>query len=211
MVYDAVILAAGSGTRCGLGYNKCLYELNGKRVIEYSIDTFLQREKCQQVILVVSKQDEVVMREYESERVHIVLGGDTRQESSYQGVSTATSDYVMIHDGARPYVSVKEIEACELALEEANACLLMVDVKDTIKMVEDGLVKKTLNRSELKKALTPQCFKKELIMDCLRQAIEEQVSCTDDAACVELFSDTRVQVVDGEYTNIKITTPEDLS
>lgn len=209
-MYDVLILAAGSGTRLGLGYNKCLYELEGKKVIEYSIETFLRRELCHQVILVVSSQDEAIMRQFENDRVKVVLGGATRQDSSMQGVLACESEYVMIHDGARPFVSEEEIKACEEALMEYDACLLMVDVKDTIKVVKDGIVEKTLVRSELKSALTPQCFKRDLILECLRKAISDHIICTDDAACVELYSDTKIKAVPGSYKNIKITTPEDL-
>ena len=209
-MYSAVILAAGSGTRLGLGYNKLLYKIDGKTIIEKTVSVFRNDDDCQEIVLVISPNDEYSMKKIFGDRVKYTFGGSTRQESSYNGVCQATSDIVMIHDGARPHVSPKEFEACKKAMETAQACLLMVPVKDTIKVVENGIVQSTPNRDTLMAALTPQCFKTELIKECLEKAMNCDEIFSDDASVVEKMSDTKVHVVLGEYSNIKITTKEDL-
>ena len=209
-MYSAVILAAGSGTRLGLGYNKLLYEIDGKTIIERTVNVFKKDYDCKEIILVISKNDEYSMKKLFENTVKYVYGGATRQESSYNGVNQATYEHVMIHDGARPYVSPKELDACKKALETSDACLLMVPVKDTIKFVENGVVKTTPNRSNLMAALTPQCFKTSLIKKCLEKAMNSTETFSDDASVVEKMSNIEVHVVLGEYSNIKITTKEDL-
>lgn len=210
MKYSAVILAAGSGTRLNLGYNKLLYKMNDKTIIENTVDVFQKDTDCREIILVISKTDESAMKELFHDTVQYVYGGSTRQISSSHGVEKATSKYVMIHDGARPYVSQKELDRLKEALKTSDACLLMVPVKDTIKLVRNHQVETTFDRSQLMAALTPQCFKKELIEDCLKKASVSDEIFYDDASVVEKMSDATVQVVPGEYTNIKITTKEDL-
>lgn len=210
MKYSAVILAAGSGERVGLGYNKLLYMLKNQTMIETTVEVFEQDEDCQEIVLVISKKDEEVMHNLFKERVKFVFGGTTRQESSYNGVNVVKTEYVMIHDGARPYVSMQELERCKEGLEESDACLLMVPVKDTIKRVVDGRVEETFDRSTLMAALTPQCFKTTLIQTCLKKAITSHTVFYDDASVVEKLSDVKVKAILGEYANIKITTKEDL-
>ena len=209
-MYSAVILAAGSGTRLGLGYNKLLYRLDDQTIIEKTVSVFENDNDCKEIILVISRNDEEKMKDIFSNRVVYVFGGSTRQESSYNGVSQASEEIVMIHDGARPYVSQKELDACKSEMLKCDACLLMVPVKDTIKVIKDGIVESTPNRSTLMAALTPQVFKKKLICDCLEKAMHSSETFSDDASVVEKMSDTQVHVVLGEYSNIKITTKEDL-
>ena len=210
MRYSAVILAAGSGTRVGLGYNKLLYKIDEETIIEKTVKVFEQDASCSEIILVISKNDEKDMRSLFGNRVQFVFGGATRQESSYHGVSAAHEDIVMIHDGARPYVSQDELNRCKKAMESYDAALLMVPLKDTIKVVKQDVVDHTPERSTLMAALTPQCFKKDLICECLKKAINSQDVFSDDASVVERLSNTKVHVVMGEYTNIKITRKEDL-
>lgn len=210
MRYSAVILAAGSGTRVGLGYNKLLYKMDEETIIEKTVKVFEQDASCNEIILVISKNDEDDMKRLFKDRVHFVYGGATRQESSYHGVSAAHEEVVMIHDGARPYVSQDELKRCKEAMESYDAALLMVPVKDTIKVVEHDIVDHTPERSTLMAALTPQCFKRDLICGCLKKAIHGQDVFSDDASVVERLSNTKVHVVLGAYTNIKITTKEDL-
>lgn len=209
-MYSAVILAAGSGTRLGLGYNKLLYKLDEQTIIEKTVSVFEKDIDCKEIILVISKNDEETMKTIFKERVSYVFGGSTRQESSYNGVSHANQEIVMIHDGARPYVSQQELDACKKEMQISEACLLMVPVKDTIKVVRNGVVETTPNRSTLMAALTPQCFKKSLICECLEKAMNSTETFSDDASVVEKMSDVPVHVVLGEYSNIKITTKEDL-
>lgn len=211
MKYSAMILAAGSGERCGLGYNKLLYQFkDGETILEKSVKAFERQKDCEQIVLVISQRDETHIYDLFKDRVEYVLGGATRQDSSLNGLSAVKCEYVMIHDGARPYVSDEEIQACASKLDSCDACLLMVPAKETIKVVENGKVIRTPKRETLMIAQTPQCFKTSLIQSCTIKAKAEGIAVTDDASIIEACSDTPVEIVLGSYANIKVTTPEDL-
>lgn len=211
MKYSAMILAAGSGQRCGFGYNKLLYRFeDGETILEKNVRAFERQADCAQIVLVISEGDEEIIRSLFGNRVEYVYGGASRQDSSLNGLAAVCYDYVMIHDGARPYVSDEEIQACAKRLETCDACLLMVPAKDTIKVVEKGQVMSTLKRESLMIALTPQCFKTALIKECTQKAKRDGAVVTDDASIVEMYGDRPVEVVCGSYANIKITTPDDL-
>ena len=141
--------------------------------------------------------------------IHI-YGGKERQDSVYNGLQVVDQDHVLIHDGARPYITTEKIDDLLLCLKEYDACLLMVPVKDTIKLCCDDTVEVTLPRARLMQAQTPQAFKTSLIKVCYQQAQDSGFIATDDASLVEEFSTAPVKVVIGSYENIKITTPEDL-
>lgn len=214
MNYSVVIPCAGMGKRMGLGYNKLFYKMDGqKTVIEKTVEIFIEDDRCVQIILVISPQDQ---KEFEklfssSKKVEWCLGGKERQDSVYQGLLHVKSDDVMIHDGARPYLTKACINRLLLTLEQYTACLLMVPAKDTIKIVdEDGFVKETPNRASLMHAQTPQAFKTAIIKEAYSLAKQQQVLGTDDASLVEMLTNVQVKMVEGDYGNIKITTPEDL-
>lgn len=212
MRYSALVLAAGSGQRMKLGYNKVFYELaNGKTVLDQTLSLFQEDDRCKQIVLVCSTND--IMRissQYVSGKVVVVLGGETRQESVYNGLKAVHEENVLIHDGARPWVSKKSIDALLGKLEEHPACLLMVPAKDTVKVVEKGVVKETLKREQLWMAQTPQAFDTRLIISCYKRAADLGIQATDDAQVVELTCDMPVLCVKGSYENIKITTKEDV-
>ena len=117
---------------------------------------------------------------------------------------------MLIHDGARPWVSQKNLDALLDALEKNPACLLMVPAKETVKIVEKGIVKQTLKREQLWMAQTPQAFDTRLIISCYKKAADLGIEATDDAQVVEETCDMPVMCVKGSYDNIKITTREDL-
>lgn len=212
MNYSVVIPCAGMGKRMGLGYNKLLYMCHGKTIIEKTVDIFKQDPKCQQIILVISKDDEVLMNDMFKNvcKVELTFGGKERQDSVYQGLLKVKEDYVLIHDGARPFLKQASIDALLEALETNDACLLMVKAKDTLKKVVDGKVVTTLNRDEIMHAQTPQAFKTSLIKQAHETANLNNMLGTDDASLVESFTDQDVYVIEGDYDNIKITTIEDL-
>lgn len=213
MKYSAIILAAGKGSRTNLEYNKVFYTFSdGEKLLCKTLKPFLSDEDCTQIVVVTGKEEKEIVEEIlvNDPRIVYTFGGATRQDSVYNGLEKVTNKYVMIHDGARCYVSKEEIERCKEALTYEDACLLMVPAIDTIKVVEDGYVKTTPVRSTLYYAQTPQCFKTELIKDCYKQGKETCWQASDDASLVEKFSDTKVKVVIGEYANKKVTTKEDL-
>lgn len=211
MNYSAIVLCAGKGSRSGLGYNKMLYRFNDKTVYEMTMKTFLNDEQCKQIV-VVTKDDEVseLKELIVNDKIEYVYGGKERQDSVYNGLQVVNQEYVLIHDGARPYLKQENINDLLLCLKDNNACLLVVPVKDTIKLCKDGSVVETLPRAMLMQAQTPQAFKTTLIKECYQLAKDEGFVATDDASLVEEFSKTAVKLVMGSYENIKITTPDDL-
>ena len=213
MNYSVIVLAAGRGSRTNLDYNKVFYTFeNGQTVLNKSLSVFLSDEDCKQVVLVCADYEKDYVTEnylYDS-RIQVVTGGQTRQDSVYNGLQIVDQDYVMIHDGARPFVEKNWISDLKQTLETESACLLMVPSVDTTKIVVDGYVKESLERKLIYHAQTPQCFKTSLIKECHKLARDKQVQATDDAQLVEWFSDTKVKVVLSSFTNKKITLPEDL-
>ena len=213
MNYSVCILAAGKGSRAQLDFNKVFFKFkDGTSVLDKSVFLFNNDPACSQIILVVAKHEqEYVQSLYQDlAKVTITVGGKTRQESVWHGLSLVKNEYVFIHDGARPYLDIKEVNKLKDALMEYDACLLMVPSVDTIKIVENGIVKKSLDRSILYNAQTPQCFKTELLKACHIKAQKEQKEATDDAQLVEWYSDAMIKVVTGDPSNIKITNPQDL-
>ena len=211
MDYSAIILCAGRGSRSGLNYNKLLYRFEEKTVYEMTMEIFLKDDRCQQIV-VVTKKDELndLKKLITANKITYVFGGTERQDSVYNGLQVVNQEYVLIHDGARPYLKIEYIDDILRCLNDNPACLLMVPVKDTIKVCKEGIVVETLPRSILMQAQTPQAFKTELIKDCYQLAKDANFVATDDASLVEKFKDVDVTVVIGSYENIKITTPDDL-
>lgn len=212
MQYSALVVAAGSGSRMGLGYNKMLYPLaDGKTVLEKTVSLFQKDVRCVQIIVVcaVADRDEFAHLCGDKNIVY-VIGGETRQESVYHGLREVSQDLVLIHDGARPWLPVVCIDRLLETLRDHQACLLCTSVKDTIKEVQNGYVKQTYVRDKLYAAQTPQAFHTTLIRYCYDQAMKDGVSATDDAQLVEIYSDISVRVVEGSYANMKVTTQEDV-
>lgn len=212
MKYSAVIVAAGVGQRMKLGFNKAYAKLStGKTIIETTVEVFLQDPDCKQIVLVTDMEDPYSKQlSAQYGRLVVARGGATRQESVYSGLKGTLCDYVLIHDGARPYVSLELIERIKRALETEKAALLAISSKDTVKRVKDGYVLETYPRSELMLAQTPQGFEIDLILECYKKAKKEGYLATDDASLVEYYSDVPVKIVEGSPSNFKITTPDDL-
>lgn len=206
MNYALIMPCAGQGSRMGLGYNKLFYVMaNGKTVLENSLKLFLEDERCRQIILSCAENDFAKIKDLISDpKVSMVPGGKTRQESVAHALQEVSEEYVLVHDGARPYLDAASLERLLDCLKDHDACLLMVPVKDTVKVVKDGVVVRTPNRSELYLAQTPQAFRTAL----LKKAYEQNITASDDSSLVERIAP--VYVVRGDYGNIKITTPEDL-
>lgn len=130
MKFSVIILAAGSGSRTGLKRNKVLYEIHDKKVLDYSIEFFQKQPFIESILLVVSKSELTEMYEaYNDQVTDIIIGGDTRQESVYNGLQRVTTDFVLIHDGARPFLSKESIISLKNALEVNSSVTLAVPVK----------------------------------------------------------------------------------
>lgn len=210
MRYSAIIVAAGVGSRMNLGYNKVFYTLkDGKTVLEKTVQCFNHHSDCAEIILVTQKENFELCRFKTEKPLILTEGGATRSKSVTCGLNQAKEDYVMIHDGARPYVSTSSLDALVACLHQHDACILAVPCKDTIKVVKDGKIVDTPARSTLYQAQTPQAFKRSLLEQCYKKA-ELDGTLTDDASCVEKYGNSEVMIVEGDYANIKITTMEDI-
>lgn len=208
----AIILGAGNGTRMKTKDSKLLLKIGGKTVIERSVDAFLSSSDIDEVIVTVREQDlETFSALLADERVTFVIGGDTRQQSVRNAVETIDEcGLLAIHDGARPLISSDAIDDTVRAAKEYSAAATGVYVKDTIKVVDkDGFVVNTPNRSTLFAVQTPQIFDFELYKSALEFAEKNGRYFTDDCQLVEYYG-KKVKMVTGDYTNIKITTPEDI-
>ncbi|WEV45117.1 2-C-methyl-D-erythritol 4-phosphate cytidylyltransferase [Streptococcaceae bacterium ESL0687] len=208
MKYDAIILAAGSGRRMNSRGNKIFLKLEGKFIFEYSLDLFKADEDCHRIFLVGKASEREMFESYLGDEVYFVEGGKERQDSVRNALDLVSSSHVMIHDGARPFVD-------EAGLSTLKACpnsILAVPVKDTIKMVSEatGFIEETPARERLYAAQTPQFFESKEIRRVHIKAHEVGFLGTDDASLLEKFSDYGVRIVEGSYSNIKITTPDDL-
>lgn len=212
MEYSALIVAAGSGTRMKLGFNKVYAKLSdGMTIIEKTLSIFQQDEDCIQIVVVTDCAEHFEkMSGRKDGRMVIVAGGKTRQESVYNGLHAVLADTVLVHDGARPFLDHESLERIKKTMESESAAVLCVPCKDTVKHVVGGYVVETYERSTLQCAQTPQAFNTDLLLSCMHKAFDDHYIGTDDSNLVEKYSSSKVAVVEGSYENYKITTPEDL-
>lgn len=213
---SAIILAGGKGKRMGKDISKQFILVKDKPIIYYTIKKFSDCKLIDEIILVLPK-DEIeyckkeVLEKYSLKVDKIIEGGKERQDSVYNGLKALkNSDIVLIHDGARPFVSEKIIlEGIENA-KKYGAAAPGVMPKDTIKVKDElSFSKETLKRESLIAIQTPQVFKKDIIVKCHERVREDNISVTDDTMVVEKYG-YKVYLYDGDYINIKVTTPEDL-
>ncbi|MFE8703804.1 2-C-methyl-D-erythritol 4-phosphate cytidylyltransferase [Cytobacillus sp. FJAT-54145] len=215
MAYKVIIPAAGQGKRMGAGKNKLLLELNNVPILIHTLFVFENDETCDGVILAISSEDEksfkTLLQTYQIKKVQaLVPGGKERQHSVYNGLKEIGSEgIVLVHDGARPFVDKKQIHQLVEVSSKEGAAVLAVPVKDTIKRVNHSEVVETVERSSLWAIQTPQAFRVSLLVKAHKKADEDNYLGTDDASLVERINEP-VKIVEGNYDNIKITTPEDL-
>ncbi len=202
MKYDVIVVAGGKGNRADLGFNKVLFRMaNGKSVIENNIDIFLNDKDCQKIILVINEEID-----FNNNKLILVKGGKERFDSVMNGLNEVSSEYVLIHDGARPFLNIKALEKLKNKLEEKDAVVLGKIASDTIKIINDDKVVETLNRNNIFIAETPQGFKTSLIKDCYKNKDDNYYF--DDASLVETLNH-EVYIVIDEYNNKKLTSKED--
>lgn len=211
MQISAIILAAGSGKRTGLKYNKVLYEVKGKRVIDYSIETIRKFSEFTEILLVVAENEyEYFMSLYKDLVDVILVGGKERQNSVYKALNKANNNYVMIHDGARPFIPNHSLLEIISNINSERSITLGVKVKDTIQEVNGNRVVRTFDRSKLIVTQTPQAFHKELLIKAHELAIDDSFIGTDDTMLMEKYLQIDSYVVLGDYRNIKLTTIDDI-
>lgn len=209
-----VIAAAGQGKRLGLKHNKVLMELAGKPMLIYSVESFASFSWAKEIIVVVHELEleliEQLLLVYNLDNIKVVAGGNERQHSIWNGLEMIESEYVLVHDAARPFASKQLISRVYGRLFDVNAVVPGVPVVDTIKLV-DGYqrVSKTLNRNQLWSIQTPQAFRTSLLVEAYKRAKKDKFIGTDDSSLVERIG-VDVEVVQGDYHNMKITTEDDL-
>ena len=211
MKYSAIILAAGSGVRTGLDYNKVFHKIKGKKVLDYSVDFFKHHSDCSEIILVCSDDDfNYVYNEYYADMVRVIPGGKNRQGSVFNGLQKATSEYVLIHDSARPFINEIKIKLLCEDVVFTKATTLAVFVKDTIVKTNGNRLGSTIDRSTLLAVQTPQAFDRKLIIDAHNKAKMVGFIATDDTDLIAKFTNVMPSYVIGDYRSIKLTTIEDI-
>ena len=222
----AIVLAAGSGKRMGAKIAKQYLEIDGKPLLYYTLLAFERSPRIDKIILTVGSEEQIsycqetILRPYGFQKVaSVITGGKERYDSVYAGLLCCQdTDYVYIHDGARPMVSEDILERCFQDAQKYNACVAAVPVKDTIKIAdENGFAETTPRRDRVWQVQTPQTFSFGLIYDAYARLAaqkdtlaEKGIKITDDAMVVETFTDHQVKLTEGSYRNLKVTTPEDL-
>lgn len=211
---SAILVCAGNATRMG-GVNKILMPLGDSNVVGRSMLAFEQSPDIIEIIVVTKPENNAAIEETArslgiTKLTHITEGGETRQKSVMQGLRLVSkeSQYIAIHDGARPLVRPEHIARVIKDASVFGGATLGVPVKDTIKVVDDGLITDTPHRPSLWITQTPQVFRKRLYFEAVDFAEEHGLDFTDDCQLVEAIGG-KVYMTRGDYTNIKITTPED--
>lgn len=216
--YAAIVLAAGSGKRMNSQVHKQYLIIQDRPVLYYSLKEF-EDSAVDEIVLVVGKGEEEFCRrgivdKYGISKVKaIVEGGKERYHSVFEGLKqTSDADYVLIHDGARPFVNQDIIRRCMQEVQKYQACVVGMPVKDTIKIAdEEGYAKQTPDRKNVWMIQTPQTFSYALIYEAYEEMLKtEDTAITDDAMVLERIKGKKSKLIEGSYRNIKITTPEDL-
>ena len=212
MVKSAIITAAGSGRR--FGEAKQFKKLHGKPLYQYSLDTFIKSRLFDEIILVIpnSNQEKVqkeIKRKYSSQ-VSLVIGGSDRQDSVKNAIqnSNPNIDLVVIHDAARPFITTTIIEKCISACEASDGAIIAMQPHDTIKFSKDNIVEKTIDRSNIWMAQTPQAFNKRKILEAYSSSDFDDLTVTDESSLMEKLG-YKIMIVPGTGKNFKITTFDD--
>ena len=206
--FSVIITAGGTSSRYG-NTNKLLEKIKDKTVIEETVNKFVNIE-CIEKIIIPCNRDivDVFKNIFSNNKIELILGGDTRQESVYNGLKNVTTEYVLIHDGARPLIDEDIIKNTIEAVIKYNAVSVMTKTTDTIKEVdENGQIIRTIDRTKLYNTQTPQGFETSLILNAHEKL--KNGNFTDDCSMLEELN-IPVYIVNGSYKNIKITVKNDL-
>lgn len=216
----AIVLAAGQGKRMNSKIQKQFLEIGGKPVLYYSLHCFQESPLIRDIILVTGEEmisycEQEIVKKYGFSKVRkVTAGGKERYDSVYAGLLCCQdTDYVYIHDGARPFITEEMVQRGYEAVKRNNACVMGMPSKDTVKLADSsGYVKETPDRKIVWNIQTPQIFSYDLIRGAYESIRKKDMTgVTDDAMVVEQETGTKILLVEGSYQNIKITTPEDLA
>lgn len=213
MGFTTIIPAAGQGKRMGTEINKLFLEINGETIIRQTVAVFQEIDSCEQIFIAAHPDEVELMEEHLkdfSKVAGIIPGGQERQHSINEVLKVLIdTEVVMVHDGARPFITQEKIDQLYQDALTKDAVILAVQAKDTIKQVINGVVEHTYDRSTMWQVQTPQAFKRDIILKAYEQAEAQNYLGTDDASLVERTG-YKVHISNGDYDNIKITTHEDL-
>lgn len=216
MPYQVIIPAAGQGKRMGAGKNKLLLTLEGVPVLIHTLKVFEADAACSGIILAIHPDDETefksLLKEYGIHKVSsLVIGGKERQDSVFNGLKALGSfnGVVLVHDAARPFIKAETIHTLVEAAGKEGGAIVAVPVKDTIKKALNSKVIETVERSSLWAVQTPQAFRVSVLLEAHNKAMSEHFTGTDESSLVERLPHP-VAIIEGDYDNIKLTTPEDL-
>lgn len=219
MKSTAIVLAAGQGKRMNSKVQKQFLLIKGKPVLYYSLSCFQNSREIEEIIVVTGRESinfckQEIIEAYGFSKVKAVIpGGKERYDSVYAGLCACEdSDYVFIHDGARPFLLNDMIKRGKEAALVYGACVIGMPSKDTIKIAdENGMVESTPSRNKVWNIQTPQIFSYTAIREAHEKARQQNMAdITDDAMVIERFGNMKIKLVEGSYENIKITTPEDI-
>lgn len=214
---SAIVAAGGSGTRMGAKKNKLFLKVCGVPVLACTLLALEKNEDINEIIVSAREEDMdeifALLKEYNIQKVTAVVKGGSHRAASVKAALEKISeraDFVAVHDGARPLISQDIIKNTIEAAKKHKAAACGVRSKCTLKRIdEDGFITETVNREEIYEIQTPQIFEKELILEAYHCAEEILEKATDDCALVERLGE-KIFITDGAYTNIKVTTPEDI-
>ncbi len=219
MIYNkpvtAIILAAGNSVRFGKNRNKNFETIKGKSILSYSINAFEENKAIDDIIIAIKQEEKesiekIIMEEKRNKKIQLINGGECRAESVYNCIKKAKGEIVVIHDGARPLIKQKYIDECLKNIQEYEAVSMGVRSKDTIKITDEkGIVKNTTNRENTWLVQTPQCFIKKTLIKAYEKCKIKAKDITDD--CILLEQNNIVKMIPGDYTNIKVTTYDDIN
>lgn len=212
--FDCILLLAGSSQRAGLGYNKVFYKVNDKPLYYYSLVKFLAFPNMNNLIIVCKKEEEKEIKDYVNsvttdKRIMYVAGGDTRGASVYNGMLHVASEYVLIHDGARPLISKKDIQNVVNGLEVSKSVALVSEVTESVRRVT-GNRNRIVERKNLVLMKTPQGLKTDIFLKSLEKARKENLQFTDDVSVLEFYYNSSPLLIDSTVNNIKVTNKNDL-
>ncbi len=213
MDISAVIVAAGSGSRMGAGFNKVYMPLLGKPVLNHTVKAFIDSGAFCEIVIVTARDDfdraKQILSEFDAD-FKIVEGGKTRQESVLNGIEMASGDMVAVHDGARALITPKLLRNALENAEKFGATALGVKPKDTLKLADSsGFIRETVSRETAYQIQTPQVFNKKTLIEAHKKAIDDGFFATDDCMLAEREG-IKIKITEGSYENIKLTTPEDI-
>lgn len=219
MKHHAIIVAGGLGQRMGSAVPKQFLQLDNKPVIAWPVETCITSQLIDSIIIVnhpdhKQQLEEIISQYFPTTNIIITNGGQTRQESCFNGLHAydfASDDIVLIHDAARPFITVDMIKQCIDVAKQYGACGIYVPVKETVAQIHDSIVAAVLPRQTLYAAQTPQCFRYSIIIDAHKKAQTNNLyNATDDVSLVINAGYTVKAIIGDFYQNIKITTNEDM-